>query len=43
MKLGFDFNKVGLASAAAVVLFVMILLITWVQRILVPDERVDLS
>jgi multiple sugar transport system permease protein len=43
VKLAFDFNKVGLASAAAVVLFAMILLITWVQRILVPDERVDLS
>ena len=43
IKLAFDFNKVGLASAAAVVLLLMILLITWVQRILVPDERVDLS
>ncbi len=38
----FDFNKVGLASAAAVVLLAIILLITWLQRVLVPDERVDL-
>ena len=38
----FNYNKVGLASAAAVVLLVVILLITWLQRVLVPDERVDL-
>jgi multiple sugar transport system permease protein len=42
VKLAFVFNKVGLASAAAVVLLLGILLITWVQRRLVPDERVDL-
>jgi multiple sugar transport system permease protein len=42
VKLAFQFNKVGLASAAAVVLLVLILLVTWVQRRLVPDERVDL-
>ncbi|MGI8879005.1 MAG: carbohydrate ABC transporter permease [Jatrophihabitans sp.] len=38
----FQFNKVGFASAAAVVLLVIVLLVTWIQRILVPDERVDL-
>ncbi|GAA3545165.1 sugar ABC transporter permease [Nonomuraea rosea] len=39
VKLAFQFNKTGLASAAAVVLLVLILLITWVQRRLVPEER----
>ncbi|MFC4118783.1 carbohydrate ABC transporter permease [Nonomuraea zeae] len=39
VKLAFQFNKTGLASAAAVVLLVAILLITWVQRRLVPEER----
>ncbi len=43
VKLAFQFNKTGLASAAAVVLLAVILLITWVQRKLVPDERTDLT
>ncbi|WP_082801668.1 carbohydrate ABC transporter permease [Herbidospora cretacea] len=38
IKLAFQFNKMGLASAAAVVLLVAILLIAWVQRRLIPDE-----
>ena len=38
----FKFEKVGLASAMAVVLLAFVLLITWIQRILVPDETVDL-
>ncbi|MFI1562564.1 carbohydrate ABC transporter permease [Streptomyces sp. NPDC020490] len=42
VKLAFQFNKTGLASAAAVVLLLFILLITWIQRRLVPDEKVDL-
>ncbi|GLW51999.1 carbohydrate ABC transporter permease [Kitasatospora phosalacinea] len=42
VKLAFQFNKVGLASAAAVVLLAVVLLATWVQRLLVPDEGVDL-
>ncbi|MFF0458906.1 carbohydrate ABC transporter permease [Streptomyces mexicanus] len=42
VKLAFQFNKTGLASACAVVLLLIILLITWVQRRLVPDEKVDL-
>ncbi|MFC7843606.1 carbohydrate ABC transporter permease [Streptomyces sp. NPDC057382] len=42
VDLAFKFNKVGLASAAAVVLLVIILAVTWVQRRLVPDEKVDL-
>jgi multiple sugar transport system permease protein len=43
VKQAFVFNKVGLASAAAVVLLALVLLITWVQRRIVPDERVDLA
>ncbi|MFK8850795.1 carbohydrate ABC transporter permease [Streptomyces sp. Ac-502] len=42
VKLAFQFNKTGLASAAAVVLLTIIVLITWVQRRLVPDEKADL-
>jgi multiple sugar transport system permease protein len=42
VKLAFQFNKTGLASAAAVVLLLIILAVTWVQRRLVPDEKVDL-
>ena len=37
------FHKVGLASAMAVVLLLIVLLVTWLQRRLVPDEKVDLS
>jgi multiple sugar transport system permease protein len=43
VKLAFDFNKMGLASAMAVVLLVIVLLITWVQRRLFPDERGEKS
>ncbi|MBF9129337.1 sugar ABC transporter permease [Plantactinospora sp. S1510] len=43
VHLAFKAYKVGLASAMAVVLLLIILLITWVQRRIVPDERVELS
>ena len=39
----FEFNKVGFASGAAIVLLIIVLLVTWLQRALVPDEKVDLS
>ncbi|MFC1415055.1 carbohydrate ABC transporter permease [Streptacidiphilus cavernicola] len=42
IKMAFVFNKTGLASAAAVMLLAIVLLVTWIQRRLVPDERVDL-
>ncbi len=42
VKQAFDFNKVGLASAAAVILLVIVLLVTWIQRRLVPEDRSDL-
>jgi multiple sugar transport system permease protein len=43
VKLAFQFNKVGLASAAAVVLLGIVLLVTWIQRLMVPDEGVELT
>jgi len=43
IKTAFNFNKVGLASAMAVILLILILLVTWLQRVLVPDEKVDLT
>ena len=39
----FEFKKFGLASAMAVVLLLIVLLITWVQRRILPDEKVDLT
>ncbi|MEU4558358.1 sugar ABC transporter permease [Actinoplanes sp. NPDC023936] len=39
----FQFRQIGLASAMAVVLLLVVLLITWIQRRLVPDEEVTLS
>lgn len=39
----FVFNHVGLASAMAVVLLAIVLLVTWVQRRFFPDEKVELS
>src|SRR6478609_4940953 len=41
--MAFQRNMVGLASAMAVVLLVLVLLITWLQRKLVPEEEVDLT
>jgi raffinose/stachyose/melibiose transport system permease protein len=42
VDMAFKFNKVGLASAMAVVLLLLILFVTWVQRRLAPDDPVDL-
>jgi multiple sugar transport system permease protein len=39
----FQFRQIGLASAMAVVLLLIVLLITWIQRRLVPDDEVSLS
>ncbi|MEU6407032.1 sugar ABC transporter permease [Streptomyces sp. NPDC046985] len=43
VKLAFTFDKTGLASAAAVVLLAVVLLVTWVQRLLFPHERAERS
>ncbi|MBD8059851.1 sugar ABC transporter permease [Cellulomonas sp. JH27-2] len=42
VRMAFVNNKVGLASAMAVVLLIIVLLVTWLQRRLVPDEEVDI-
>lgn len=39
----FVFQRVGLASAMAVILLIIVLLVTWIQRKLVPDEKVNLT
>ncbi|GAA4601143.1 multiple sugar transport system permease protein [Actinoplanes octamycinicus] len=39
----FQFRQIGLASAMAVVLLLIVLLITWIQRRVLPDEEVTLS
>ncbi len=39
VDMAFEFRKVGLASAMAVTLLVIVLLVTWVQRRVVPDEK----
>jgi raffinose/stachyose/melibiose transport system permease protein len=43
VDLAFKFHKVGLASAMAFVLLLIILLVTWIQRRVVPDEGVHLT
>ncbi|MEO3748120.1 sugar ABC transporter permease [Plantactinospora sp. B5E13] len=43
VNMAFRYHKVGLASAMAVILLLIVLLVTWVQRRVVPDERVNLS
>ena len=43
ISMAFKYYKLGLASAMAVVLLVLILLVTWLQRRIVPDETVNLS
>ena len=43
VDMAFEFRKVGLASSMAVVLLLIVLVVTWVQRLLVPDEKVNLT
>jgi len=43
LQIAFSFRQVGLASAMAVVLLMIVLLVTWIQRRLFPDEKVDLT
>ncbi|MFI7601415.1 carbohydrate ABC transporter permease [Actinoplanes sp. NPDC049681] len=39
----FQFRQIGLASAMAVVLLVIVLVMTWIQRRILPDDEVTLS
>lgn len=43
VQTAFVFRGIGLASALAVILLVIVLLTTWLQRRIVPDEKVSLS
>ncbi|MGN5734552.1 carbohydrate ABC transporter permease [Arthrobacter psychrochitiniphilus] len=43
LQTAFNFRQVGLASAMAVVLLFIVLLVTWIQRKIFPDEKVDMS
>ena len=43
VQTAFVYSKVGLASAMAVVLLLIVLFVTWIQRKLVPDKKVSLS
>jgi multiple sugar transport system permease protein len=43
VQTAFVYSKVGLASALAVVLLIDVLIVTWIQRKLVPDDKVTLS
>lgn len=42
IQVAFSYRQVGLASAMAVVLLIIVLLVTWLQRKVFPDEKVDL-
>jgi ABC-type sugar transport system permease subunit len=39
----FQFRQIGLASAMAVVLLLVVLLLTWIQRKVLPDDEVTLT
>ncbi len=43
LQTAFNFRQVGLASAMAVVLLAIVLLVTFMQRKAFPDEKVDLT
>lgn len=43
LQTAFTYRSVGLASAMAVVLLAIVLIVTWIQRKLFPDEKVELS
>ncbi|WEG08040.1 sugar ABC transporter permease [Microbacterium horticulturae] len=43
IQTAFTFRGVGLASAMAVVLLMIVLIVTWIQRKVFPDEKVDLT
>ncbi|MFT4215242.1 MAG: sugar ABC transporter permease [Microbacterium sp.] len=43
LQTAFSFRRVGLASAMAVVLLIIVLIVTAIQRKLFPDEKVDLT
>jgi len=42
VNVAFKHNKVGQASAMAVILLLIVLIVTWIQRRIIPDEKVNL-
>jgi len=43
LQTAFSYRQVGLASAMAVVLLFIVLIVTVIQRKVFPDEKVDLT
>jgi multiple sugar transport system permease protein len=43
VDMAFKFHKFGLAATMAVVLLVLVLFVTWVQRRLLPEDPVELT
>lgn len=43
INMAFEFRKVGLASAMAVILLLIVLIVTGIQRRVIPDEKVNLT
>ena len=41
VQIAFNYRQVGLASAMGVVLLIVVIVVTWIQRRLVPDEKVS--
>ena len=41
VEMAFKYHKVGLASAMAVVLLVIILVVTGIQRLILPDKALE--
>jgi len=42
VRVAFENHKVGQASAMAVILLLIVLIVTWIQRRIIPDEKVNL-
>ena len=42
IQTAFTYNQVGLASATAVILLGLILVVTWIQRRIIPDRQAEL-
>jgi len=43
VDIAFENHKVGQASAMAVILLLIVLIVTWIQRRIIPDEKVNLT
>jgi multiple sugar transport system permease protein len=43
VQTAFTYHQYGLATAMAAILLVLVLIVTWIQRVLIPDEPVELT